>query len=167
LGSDDSLFAKQSLSFQAIVADSGYEDFFAEKILALLPTLQTLTFLSYSRNDSKIVGWVRERLENAGFRCWQDTSSIDAGILWDDEIEKALTECTHVIFFVSQASLQSQNVKDEIGYARQLNKAIIPVVVDETPEGAMPFRAHRYQAVKMYGDRQSGMEKLIASLTAR
>jgi hypothetical protein len=40
------------------------------------------------------------------FRTFRDVSDIRIGELWDIQIEKALTECTHMVRLLSAASMR-------------------------------------------------------------
>lgn len=146
----DKLLVGGERNFQAIQYFT--EEEAIRRLFRMLPQLQTMTFLSYSRKDETIAARVRQHLEADGYRVWQDTLGIKGGVLWDDEVERALRSCTHIAWLVSQNSLASQNVRDEIGYAINNGKPIIPIIIDETTDTDLPLRAHRYQVVRIRRD---------------
>jgi nucleoside 2-deoxyribosyltransferase len=82
-------------------------------------------FVSYSRTDEEeYVKKVERILSEIGIEYF-----IDKTIPWGDSttewVEKKLTECWAVIFIVSPASLESQWVIYEIGYARGKGKKVL------------------------------------------
>ena len=102
------------------------------------------TFISYSRVNSDFAVRLAKDLKKADYDVWLDQLDIPAGSRWDDEIEKALEACTIFLIVLSPESIQSQNVKDEIGYAIDAGKQILPVVLENCQ---VPFRLRRFQYV--------------------
>ncbi|HEY3476475.1 MAG TPA: SUMF1/EgtB/PvdO family nonheme iron enzyme [Anaerolineales bacterium] len=102
------------------------------------------TFISYSRADGPFAIRLAKDLKSAGYDVWLDQLDIPTGARWDDEIESALEACTTFMIVLSPQSLQSQNVKDEIGYAIDSGKDILPVKIKS---GDIPFRLRRFQYV--------------------
>ena len=95
-------------------------------------------FFSYSREDAsafalKLAG----DLKNAGFDVWIDQQDIRAGAEWDIEIGKALETCDCLLFIESEKSVASKNVLDEVYYALDQNKRVIPII---TRDSKTPFR---------------------------
>jgi formylglycine-generating enzyme required for sulfatase activity len=104
------------------------------------------TFISYSRTDSAIAIRLAKDLRSAGYDVWLDQLDIPTGARWDDEVEIALEACTTFMIVLSPESMQSQNVKDEIGYAIDAGKDILPVKIKP---GDIPFRLRRFQYVDL------------------
>jgi hypothetical protein len=102
------------------------------------------TFISYSRINSEFAVHLASDLKRAGYHVWLDQFDIPTGARWDDEIEKALEACDTFLIILSPESIQSQNVKDEIGYAIDTGKQILPVVIENCK---VPFRLRRFQYV--------------------
>jgi hypothetical protein len=102
------------------------------------------TFISYSRADSAFAVRLAKDLRSAGYDIWLDQLDIATGSRWDDEVEFALENCKTFMIILSPESLQSQNVKDEIGYAIDAGKEILPVKIKS---GEIPFRLRRFQYV--------------------
>lgn len=122
-------------------------------------------FISYShRNTAKVLG-VMERMQKDGFRIWYD-DGIDPGTEWDDNIAAHVDRCRYFIAFISKEYLESENCKDELNYARDLNKERLLVYLEnvELPQG-MAMRLNRLQAVHMYtySDPERFYEKLYAA----
>jgi formylglycine-generating enzyme required for sulfatase activity len=102
------------------------------------------TFISYSRADSAFAVRLARDLKSAGFDVWLDQLDIPTGARWDDEVETALESCKTFMIVLSPESLQSQNVKDEVGYAIDAGKDILPL---KLKSGDIPFRLRRFQYV--------------------
>ncbi len=101
-------------------------------------------FISYSRTNSAFAVRLAKDLKSAGYAVWLDQLDIATGTRWDDEIEIALEACTTFMIVLSPESMQSQNVKDEIGYAIDAGKDILPVRIKS---GDIPLRLRRFQYV--------------------
>ena len=104
-------------------------------------------FISYAHKDSEKVYPILERLSNAGFNIWYD-KGIEAGSTWDDNIALHIDNSAYFMAFVSANYLNSGNCKDEISYARDLDKDMLLIYLEEValPSG-MAMRLNRNQAV--------------------
>ena len=119
-------------------------------------------FVSYTRSDAAHAVRLASDLQKYGVQTWRDVDDIPPGASWDQEIEKAIVSCSHVLLLVTPRSLESQNVKDEIGYARERGKPIIPVVFQDAQ---LPLRVHRAQAIDFTSDYADGLSRLLSTLT--
>jgi hypothetical protein len=108
------------------------------------PQKQLRTFISYSRVNKQFALKLATELKAAGFLIWLDQFDIPTGKRWDDEIEKALRECEIFMVVMTPASIASENAKDEIGYAIDHGKRIMPVLLEECE---IPLRLRRLQYV--------------------
>jgi len=106
--------------------------------------MSTQVFISYSHSDTDFAGKITKRLEQAGYEVWFDHTDIQTGTRWDDEIVKGLNSSEVFLVLLSNKSTASQNVKDEIGYALNHDKQILPILL-ETCE--VPLRLSRIQYV--------------------
>lgn len=102
------------------------------------------TFISYSRANSDFAVRLAKDLKASGHDIWLDQLDIPKGARWDDELEKALRTCSTFLILLSPESIQSQNVKDEIGYAIDAGKHILPIMIKQCE---VPFRLRRFQYV--------------------
>ena len=109
---------------------------------------QPLTFISYSRADSEFALELANELRSSDFNIWLDQLDIPPGGRWDDEVERALRYCDIFMVILTPHSIDSNNVKDEIGYAIDSNKRILPVLLENA---AVPFRLRRFQYVDFTG----------------
>lgn len=102
------------------------------------------TFISYSRANSEFAVRFARDLRNAGFDIWLDQLDIPKGSRWDDEVGRALESSSTFLIVLSPQSITSQNVKDEIGYAIDEGKHILPILWQPCK---IPFRLRRFQFV--------------------
>jgi len=89
-------------------------------------------FISYSRKDSDFCKMLASKLEKNGVKVWIDTSQIDAGFVWRDEIAYAIAENDHFLVILSYHSRSSNEVKREIEHALNLSKSVIPIKIDDS-----------------------------------
>ncbi len=118
-------------------------------------------FLSYSRKDEDLARRLQSDLEREKIRTWRDEDDIPAGDSWDEQISRAIQACTHVLFLVTPNSVQSQNVADEISFAREEKKPILPLIFQQA---RLPLRVHRAQAIDFTGDYEAAFKKLLVQL---
>ena len=105
---------------------------------------QRRIFISYSRINEVFAVKLAVELKSAGYSVWLDQLDIPTGARWDDEIEKALRECSIFLAILTPAFVESENAKDEIGYAIDHGKRILPVLLEDCD---VPLRLRRFQYV--------------------
>jgi hypothetical protein len=118
-------------------------------------------FFSYSRTDADFALRLALDLKKEGFDVWIDQEDIRAGSEWDLEIEKALATCDCLLFIQSEKSVASSNVLDEVYYALEQNKRVIPVLIDKCQT---PFRINRLQRISFIEDYETGLANLKDNL---
>jgi cbb3-type cytochrome oxidase subunit 3 len=119
-------------------------------------------FFSYSRTDaSDFTLRLAVDLKKEGFNVWIDQQDIRAGTEWDLEIEKALETCDCLLFIESEKSVTSNNVLDEVYYALEQRKRVIPVIYHDSKT---PFRLQRLQHIDFTKNYETGLGNLIKEL---
>src|SRR5262245_35639256 len=99
-------------------------------------------FFSYAREDSGFVIKLAQELRKAGASLWLDQLDILGGQRWDEAIQAALESCPGMVAILSPSAVASQNFMDEVSYALEERKQIIPVLYQEC---RIPFRLRRVQ----------------------
>ncbi len=89
-------------------------------------------FLSYSRSDSATGDRLRADLEAAGHHVWLDRDDIRGGEQWRASIANGIAAADRILLLMSPASLQSENVAREVSIADDLNKPILPLVLEDS-----------------------------------
>jgi len=94
-----------------------------------------------------------------------DQFDIPTGARWDDEIEKALQKCEIFLLIMTPASIASENAKDEVGYAIDHGKFILPVLLKDC---TIPLRLRRMQYVdfrdKSFDEGLTSAKELLSKL---
>ena len=120
-------------------------------------------FISYCHKDKKRVLPIIQRLFDEGYRVWYD-EGIDPGTEWDKNIAEHIVNCGYFIAFMSKNYLDSLNCKDELNFARELEKNRFLIYLEKIslpPE--MQMRLGRIQNIHkyMYDNEETFFEKLM------
>lgn len=118
-------------------------------------------FFSYARVDSIFALRLAKDLRQANVNIWIDQLDIKAGSRWDAAVENALSSSPSVIVILSPESVSSNNVMDEVSFALENEKNVIPVLFKECK---VPFRLRVLQRVDFSVDYQIGLNNLLNSL---
>ena len=107
-------------------------------------------FVSYAHKDEQTVKPLIQKLMNMRYRIWYD-EGIDPGTEWDENIANHIENCDAVVAFLSENYLASENCRDELNFARDLNKERLLVYLEpiKLPAG-MAMRLNRLQAIHKY-----------------
>jgi len=89
-------------------------------------------FISYSRKDFEEVSAFIEKIKAAlpDLTYWFDIDGIESGDEFEDKIISAINDSSYLLFALSDNSLDSQWTKDEVMYAKNKGKKIIPVLLN-------------------------------------
>ncbi len=119
-------------------------------------------FFSYSHKDIGEVLEIIGHLQRNGYNVWFD-EGIDPGTEWDDNIALHIELCSYYIAYVTNNYVDSQNCRDELNYARDLEKDRLMIYGEDAdlPRG-MKMRMNRLQAIckYRYRDQEDFYEKL-------
>jgi len=118
-------------------------------------------FFSYSREDSDFAHRLAGDLKAAGASVWLDQMDIIPGQRWDRAIEDALKNCSRLIAILSPSSVESTNFMDEVSFALEKHKTVIPVLYKDCE---IPFRLRRVQHVDFRQDYDRGIKELLRTL---
>lgn len=111
---------------------------------------ESYIFISYAHKDKEVVYPIIKKMLKEGFRIWYD-DGIDPGTEWDENIAKHIEECGYFIPFISENYLKSSNCKDELNFARDLEKDRFLIYLEnvDLPLG-MNMRLSRLQNIHKY-----------------
>ncbi len=93
-------------------------------------------FLSYAKSARSRVEVLGEDLSGLGYDAWFD-QSLEGEQHWWDEILHQIRECNCFIFCLTRDSLDSQACQLELGYAVDLGKTLLPVLLDEDVQSSL------------------------------
>ena len=104
-------------------------------------------FISYSHRNMDRASAIIRSMNRAGYRVWYDEGLIP-GREWDENIARIIMGCGYFVALITHEYLASANCKDELNYARDKNKPILLIYLDEValPAG-MELRLGRLFAV--------------------
>jgi hypothetical protein len=123
-----------------------------------MPDLPTI-FVSYAREDSDVALKLSRDLKAAGAQIWLDQLDIPPGERWDRAVEAALERSKCLLVVLSPRSVSSENVMDEVSYAIDEKKEIVPVIVEQCK---LPLRMRRLQFIDFTTDYSASLKKLLA-----
>ena len=107
-------------------------------------------FISYSHRDMDQALDLIGHLESDGYRIWYD-EGIDPGTEWDEYIAEHIEKCSMFIALMSNNYMSSDNCKDELNFARDLNLPRLLIYMEETElTSGMRMRLNRLQAIHKY-----------------
>jgi hypothetical protein len=87
-------------------------------------------FVSYSRQSKEVATTLASDIEALGHTVWLD-QELSGGQVWWDQILATVRRCDVFVFVLDPVSLNSTACKREYGYAADLGKPILPVLVSD------------------------------------
>jgi hypothetical protein len=118
-------------------------------------------FLSYSRADERVALRFATDLRANGVALWVDQFDIRPSEHWDRAIEHAVRDCCGLIVILSPRSVTSDNVADEISYAIDSGKPVLPVMIERC---TAPLRITRMQMIDATRDYDKALQQCLAAV---
>lgn len=122
------------------------------------------TFISYARADAATALRIAKHLRDGGIDLWLDQLDIPPGKRWDREVEAALKACPGFVVLLSPTAVDSDNVLDEVGFALDHSKEIVPVLIAACD---VPLRLRRLHYIDLVAGEASGLSRLKDELKRR
>lgn len=104
-----------------------------QEVLPDRESMNHKVFISYSRKDKEITEHLCKILKENDIEYWIDKEGIYSSSNYKELIVDAIEVSKAVIFISSANSNASINVIREIGYAVNMNKPILPLMLDDAP----------------------------------
>jgi WD40 repeat protein len=95
-------------------------------------------FVSYSRRDSGFVRRLAESVAERGKEVWLDTEGIADAEVFPEAIKRAIEQSDGFVFVITPSSVDSPYCENEVDYARELQKRIVPVLRTPVPDSELP-----------------------------
>ena len=76
-----------------------------------------------------------------GKEVWLDTEGIADGEVFPEAIKRAIEQSDAFLFVITPASAASSYCENEVEYAREMQKRIVPVLRDPVEDGGLPARS--------------------------
>ena len=120
---------------------------FDDKSLAPYHGGEPYLFLSYSHRNAQQAARIIRRLNQLHFRVWYDEGLIP-GREWDESIARVIMGCSYFVALISSDYLASSNCRDELNYARDKDKPLLLIYLEDValPAG-MELRLGRIFAI--------------------
>jgi photosystem II stability/assembly factor-like uncharacterized protein len=126
-----------------------------------MPETQRTAFISYSREDSEFALRLARELKAAGASVWIDQLDITPGTHWDNAIENALLDAPQMLVVLTPASSHSSNVRNEISFALDQGKIVVPVIYKDC---IVPLQLQRQNRIDFRADYARGLAALLDHL---
>ncbi len=126
-----------------------------------MPEESTTYFISYAREDADFALKLAQDLRDSGAEVWIDQLDIKTGERWARSIERALISCSGLIFILSPDSVHSDNVMDEVEYALDKGKKVLPLMYRQVE---LPFRIRRRHYTDFTSNYEKGLKRLKRDL---
>jgi len=124
-------------------------------------------FISYSHDDKAFAERLISDLQAAGHAVWIDVSRLKGGDLWIRAISEGIINSYAFVVLATERALASTWVQDEILWAKQRGKLIIPLLLEDVVSDSGFFPLAGYQGVKFHdADYPSAFRALLEGLPA-
>ena len=123
-------------------------------------------FVSYSRRDGEFVGRLVESISARGKEVWLDTEGIADGEVFPEAIKRAIEQSDAFVFVITPEAVRSAYCENEVAYARQMQKRILPVLREPVPDSNLPaeIRDRNWIPFTDEADFDPGMERLLTAI---
>lgn len=125
------------------------------------PPLSQGYFLSYSRADERFALRFATDLRAQGIAIWVDQLDIRPSEHWDRAIERAVHECRGLVVILSPRSAASDNVADEVSFAIDSGKSVLPVMIERC---TLPLRITRMHLIDATGNYEKALRQCLGEL---
>lgn len=122
-------------------------------------------FISYSRKDQQVTQRIVTFLRGQGIIVWVDSEKLIPGTaIWEEEIERAINNCSAVVVVLSPDAKVSEWVRRETTLTEQYRKHIFPVLVRGDENSSIPLRLITRQYVDLRKNEKAGLQALSIAL---
>ncbi len=124
-------------------------------------------FLSYVSEDADTMWRVYKDFEIEGLKVWIDQTNLEPGTLaWDIEIEKAIMQAGCLVVILSPYARTATWVREELHYAKTLNKRIFPLLASGDAQNSIPFgfSTAQWTDIRDEAHYRDGLSKLINTI---
>lgn len=124
-------------------------------------------FVSYSRDDERLVFDLAAKLRQAGVSLWIDQGALDAASLWSEQIVNALESAKVLLLMVTESAVHSHNVTKEVSLVSERKGHILPVHLEPTViPSKLKYQLAGIQHIEYFksGDAEAGLKSILRSL---
>lgn len=122
-------------------------------------------FVSYSRLDGEFVERLARSLAEREREVWVDVRAIEDGELFPAAIRSAIEQSNGFVFVITPDSVASRFCEQEVEYARELHKRIVPVLRVPVPDESLPVEVRDRNWIPFQDDSrfEESLERLLAA----
>lgn len=118
-----------------------------KKIIRAYTGTEPYIFCSYAHSDADKVGEILAALQKDYYRIWYD-EGLHSGASWNKEISGRISHCHVFLLFLSENSMRSENVLNELNFALNRHIKLVIISIDEvTLTEEMEFMIGRFQII--------------------
>ena len=121
-------------------------------------------FIAYSDDDRHIVNDLVNELDAYNIKTWFSQNNIFGGQAWQREIGNALKRCDYFIVILTNNSITSYWVRQELEYAfnhNQYRDKIIPLLIEQCDYENLSWILGNIQHIDMTNSIQVGLPNLL------
>jgi WD40 repeat protein len=126
----------------------------------------TDVFVSYSRRDSEFVARLAGSVSERGKEVWLDTEGIADAEVFPEAIKRAIEGSDAFLFVITPSAVRSAYCENEVEYARDLNKRIVPVLREPVPDSELHAEIRNRNWIPFTEDAEfdAGLARLLNAL---
>ena len=129
--------------------------------------IQGTVFISYARADAgDLAARLHADLAARGIPAWIDTSAIDGGASWTEEIERAIDGCHSALALVSRASFRSNVCRAEQLRALRKGKLVVPLLAQRDADRPLYLEHLNYRDLSDPSNYEAGLERILADVAS-
>ena len=114
------------------------------------PDRPPLVFLSFNQNNQSFSEEIKSDFESRGIFVWRAPEDVPISEYYKDVETEAIKNCDAFVILISTPSLASGEVRYEYEKAKEYNKPIIPILIEDlTPNDIFGDDPDMYQFLKM------------------
>lgn len=124
-------------------------------------------FISFSYSDSKFVDKLTYELAQRGFELLRADKAVLVGDIVNEKITDLLFKADFIIVVISNKSLQSPSVLNEVKFFKERQRTIFPILIEKTQQTEsedLSDLISDIQFVNFINNFNEGLKKLIYSL---
>ena len=123
-------------------------------------------FVSYSRRDAEFVRRLADSISERGKEVWLDTEGIADGEVFPEAIKRAIEQSDTFLFVITPDAVSSAYCENEVEYARDMQKRIVPVLREPVPDAELPAEIRDRNWIPFTEDAEfdQSMARLVTAL---
>lgn len=125
-----------------------------------------VAFLSYAREDLPFVRRLAAALQARNREVWVDLEDVIPSARWREEIRTGITTADAVVFVITPDSVASVVCREELDYATEAPKRLVPIIARKTSTASVPQTLAELSWLSFLDDVdfEAGVDRLVEVL---